>query len=267
MYFFYLDESGNSSLTPESIKKSRFFALGALALHESNWRAVDDYLTQVKRTFFPKTDFRQIEFKSRLIKSALAKAGTPSSPWPSLNKEKVLALIDELYSIFEKIPFTMIFVAIDKRRLFQKYEHPFSPYSVAFALVWQQAARFLRSLNPPEQGIFVVDEHHEARKHLERFEHIADFLDQKSPRPAGLDIVIERPFFVNSKEFQVIQLADLCIYNVWRAVSSNDYNYEYFKRIEPYIFTSSTLYSEHGVIIYPAFFTQEDLFFGVKKPP
>lgn len=263
MYFFYLDESGTPSLSAKSVQESRFFILGALALHESNWRAVDDYLTQVKQAFFPGVDFRQIEFKAGLIKSALAKAGTPQSPWPSLDKEKVLTLIDELYSIFEKIPFTMIFIAIDKLMLFQKYTKPYPPYSVAFALLWQQAARFLRSLNPPELGIFVVDEHQETQKRLARFERIAESLEQRSPRPAGLDIVIERPFFVNSKEFQVIQLADLCAYNARRAVSSGDYDYEYFKRIEPYIFEPATLDSQHRVIIYPARFTLKNHMFGL----
>ncbi len=252
MYFFYLDESGTSSISPKSIKESRYFVLGALALHESNWRVVDDYLTQLKQTYFPQVDFRQLEFKTGIIKSALAKAGTPASPWPSLDKEKVLLLIDELYSIFEKIPFTMFFVAIDKLMLCQKYSDPYLPYSVAFALLWQQAARFLRSLNPPELGIFVVDEHQETQKRLAHFEHVAESLDQRSPRPAGLDIVIERPFFVNSKEFQVIQLADLCAYNARRVVSSHNYDYEYFKRIEPYIFKPITLAHQHGVIIYPA---------------
>lgn len=252
MYFFYLDESGTSSLSPKSIETTRFFVLAALAVHESNWRAVDNYLTDVKQAFFPNVNPRQIEIKSGILRSALAKAGTPKSPWPALNKDKVLALIDELYSIFEKIPFTMIFVAVDKLTLRHKYATPFSPYSVAFALVRQQAARFLRSLNPPEQGIFVVDEHQEAQKRLEHIEYIADSLDLRSPRPAGLDIVIERPFFVNSKGFQVIQLADLCVYNVWRAVSKHNYEYEYFKRIEPYIFKPTTLAHQHGVIIYPA---------------
>jgi len=263
MYFFYLDESGISSISAKSVKESRYFVLGALALHESNWRAVDDYLTQVKQAFFPAVDFRQIEFKSGIIKSALTQASTPASPWPSLDKEKVLLLIDELYSIFEKIPFTMMFVAIDKLILSQKYTKPYSPYSVAFALLWQQAARFLRSLNPPELGIFVVDEHQEAQKRLASFQRIAESLDQRSPRSAGLDIVIERPFFVNSKEFQVIQLADLCVYNARRAVSSGDYDYEYFKRIEPHIFKPTTLDSQHGVVIYPARFTLKNHAFGL----
>jgi len=267
MYFFYLDESGTSSLTPKSIRESPFFVLGALGLHESSLRDVDNYLTKLKRAYFPSIDPRQVEFKSRIIRKAMAKAETPKSPWPSLSKENIRTLIDELYGLFEKVSFTMIFVAIDKKRLWQKYTNPYPPYSVAYALVWQQVARFLGGLSQSERGIFVVDEHHEAEKRLEQYQTIANDLNLQSPRPVDLDAVVERPFFVNSKNFQVIQLADLCVYNAWRAVSSNDYNYEYFRRIEPYIFKPSPLYSWHGVIIYPAFLTQRDLLFGVKKPP
>lgn len=258
MYIFYIDESGTDSLSPKSLQASPFFVLGAIALHESNWRAADNYLSQLKKTYFPHRSFLQIEFKSGIIKSALAKAGTPESPWPSLDKKKVLLLIGELYSIFKTIPFTMFFVAIDKQMLQRKYRNPYPPYAVAYALLRQEAARFLRSLTAPEQGIFVVDQHQEAQKRLARFEEIAKLLDQLSPRPAGLDIVIERPFFVNSKEYQVIQLADLCAYNAARAVSRNDYDYDYFKIIEPYIFKPTTLDSRHGVLVYPARFTYKD---------
>ncbi|MFW6126200.1 MAG: DUF3800 domain-containing protein, partial [Chloroflexota bacterium] len=76
MYFFYLDESGTQSISANSIERSPFFTLAALALHESNWRAVDGYLTEVKKKYFPAVDYRDIELKSRVIKSALAKAGT-----------------------------------------------------------------------------------------------------------------------------------------------------------------------------------------------
>jgi hypothetical protein len=99
VYIFYVDESGRPSLEDKALEADPWFVMAAVGIRADQWLAIDDRITQLKRTYFPAIKPLKIEFKSTSIR---AYGGAhPRWPFSGLSREQMVALVEELYAIYD----------------------------------------------------------------------------------------------------------------------------------------------------------------------
>ena len=64
-----------------------------------------------------------------------------------------------------------------------------------------------------------------------------DFQNDGTSSGLWLKHIVEMPMFTRSELSNGIQLADIIAYSIHRAFRDRNPEYEYFKRIEPFIYT------------------------------
>ena len=112
MYLIYLDESG----TPPITDLDAFYTLGGLVIHESNWKAIDNEVENIK-TAYKLTEIHTGKIWKRHRKS-------PHSTYAS-------KVIGEIYSLVARSDLVLLCVSIDK---FKEYQN--NPTSDVEFLAW-----------------------------------------------------------------------------------------------------------------------------------
>ncbi len=222
MYLFYFDESGNTRMNAKSLAAFPWFALGAVGIHVRHWWMINSALTDLKTRFFPGVPLCEIEIKS----TALRSWGTPRArwPWSLLRADQAHDLVQELYALYAAYDLPLFAVGVDKIAHRQTSANPPHPYEMAFATLLQHIQQFLTEQN--EIGLCFLDEF----KGMDR--QVIGWYTWR--RQAGqVSRIIERPAFVVSQESQMISLADVFIYNVYRRFREDDPTYPYFVRLAP----------------------------------
>lgn len=199
-----------------------WFALGAVGIHDSQWWAINSVLTTLKRRYFPGTAVRDIEIKS----TALRSWGTPRAKWPwtLLNAGQARSFVEEFYALYADYDLVLFAVGIDKGAHRQSGPNPAHPYKVAFGTLLQNIHHFLVEQN--EVGLCFLDEF----KGLER--QVISWYTWRR-RAGQAERIVERPAFVISRDSQMISLADVFVYNVYRQFREGDPTYPYFVRLKP----------------------------------
>jgi hypothetical protein len=227
LYLFYFDESGNARMNAKSMAAYPWFALGAVGIHDSQWWAINSTLTTLKTRYFPKVPVSEIEIKS----TALRSWGTPRARWPwmLLNAGQAQSFVEELYAIYANYDLPLFAAGLDKVAHHRTGPNPPHPYQVTFAALLQSINRFLTERN--EVGLCFLDEF----KGMER--QVISWYTWRRRRggETGLTVarIVERPVFVVSHDSQMISMADIFIYNVYRQFRENDPTYPYFVRLRP----------------------------------
>ncbi len=228
MYLFYFDESGNPKVNKKSVTAQPWFALGAVGIHSSQWWAINSTLTTLKMRYFPGVPANEIEIKS----SALRSWGTPRAKWPwiLLNDSQAQSFVEELYAIYAAYDLPLFAVGLDKAAQLQiAPNNPPPLYEVALTALLQSINRFLTKHN--KVGLCFLDEYTGVDKVV-----ISWYNRQRRAGGDGaraIARIIEPPAFVVSSDSQMISLADVIIYNVYRQFRYNDPIYPYFARIRP----------------------------------
>jgi len=250
MFLFYFDETGDSSLKESAIRKDPWFVLGAAGLDSQCWRAIDDRLTDIKRSFFPGISSEKIEIKSTSIRST----GGPYPRWPFslLSLEQVNELVESVYSIFDEFPVTLFFVAIQKEehrnRYAGKVQRPRSPYELAFEFLIERIDYFLMEKDN-DIGFFILDEKHEFEKMIrERQLHYQRYGTWEK---RTIDNVKEAPFFTSSRFSQLVTLPDLHAYNVYHRFRYDKPDYPFFERTKKYLYKRAGRIEGYGLKRFP----------------
>jgi len=264
MYLFYLDASGNSSLSQRSINNEPYFVLTGLGLHNSLWSNVHDAVLNLKEEFFPDIDPWHFEIKSRDIRRCLyTDPPIPQDqlpwPWRAISRERLTEFVDRAFRIIvalpAEIPVWMWAVVIDKPLLLEVYgKKAKPPYYLAFTFLLQRFEMFLKDEAPEsEYGLVVADEEHEIKQRPDAVRWAIDFLLTMVETPTTIERVIESPFFVDSLQYQAIQLVDLCAYCFLHACRNDDPEYTWFQRLlnhlHPHPRTGG--YGGSGLVMFP----------------
>jgi hypothetical protein len=227
VYLFYVDESGNAQMNAASVAAYPWFTLGAVGIPDRQWWAINTELTALKERYFPGVSARDVEIKSIALRSW----GTPRArwPWTLLNSDQAHALADKLYAVYAHYGLSLFAVSVDKAVHRKLGPSPAHPYEIAFAALLQSINRFLVGCD--EIGLCFLDEF----KGVDR-QVISEYTWRR--RAGGkaaqtVERIIERPALVTSHDTQMISLADILAYNVYRRFRENDPTYSYFVRLQP----------------------------------
>jgi hypothetical protein len=208
MHLIYLDESGNSGGNLQDPQQP-VFVLGALVVHETVWQPVERDLEAAVIMHLPLSNPDAVE-----IHGGDLRHGT--GPFKGVSVSTRLALRNEWLRIAHRHGLRFIYRAIVKKRYEAWMGRALgrsmlvNPHLAAFPLVAQVVNQLLRGCNAAALGIFISDENHEVVGDLERFLRLL----RVTPGALHLDCIIEKGFFIDSKQSRLLQLADLCTLQV-----------------------------------------------------
>ena len=215
MYLLYVDESGDPG--PSG---SPFLILGAAALFEGKWLALERDLRHLIDRYFP------VPPKPTEIHLAeLRKGRGPFRVLTNVQRQALLTDFCQLALSLLPTELTMFTVIADKAHWFGSnpgrngddlYAEIFEHMSSRFDLYLRR--RYAEG--SPNKGIIIADPHKESlsdaiktnQRLFQRHGHRWDVLYN----------LIETVFFLNSHESPGLQLADLVAYGAWRLVTAND---------------------------------------------
>jgi hypothetical protein len=217
MHILYLDESGE----PSNWANQKNFIIAGVAVHEGQVSQLIRNMNAIQDRYFPGIAM-PIEFHAEHVKH--------SKGWfknfPLSKREQIL---EDVYNLILNTGFPNIIVFATALNIDvandadQVRSDTFEEVCCQFNnfLIWQYR------LGHPTKGLVIVDKNREDdyRKFLKKF--------QTSTKYGYLGNVIDIPYFAQSHETRLLQLADFCAYATWRYYEGQDE--KYLKIIQPRI--------------------------------
>ncbi|MDX2085192.1 MAG: DUF3800 domain-containing protein [Candidatus Melainabacteria bacterium] len=220
-YMFYIDESFDQEIHV-------LVAYGFLYKH---WFNTHQAVIRAKQRVFPEKDAWKLEIKSNWLR---IKAERDKRAYlKKLTPDELKVLTDALYEVILENAFQKICLAavLDVKTNQEQQRYPYEPELYTYKMLLSKVALFLKRNDAT--GILICDETKQSKLHIENLRNCNDF-DGEWDEDLRQRI-IENPLFVDSQYNNLIQLADLCAYNVFRVFKYNDPQYEYFQKIAPLI--------------------------------
>ncbi len=258
MYLFYVDESGEREYT----SPGRYFVLTALGVQARDWKPLNSDILTLKRTYFGAI---RVEIKSNWLRIPDERRRRYLDPF-GITEDDLREFTDKVYDALLAYEIVLIAAVIDKNAMKRRYSAPQSPSSLAYRLLFERIEMFLANDTADDYGIVIFDKITElevrkrgyedllARQHLRYLEKGTEFL--------SINDIVEGLLFIPSFENNLLQLADLCGYNVyrqfvdygdeWESSKKFSHKYPYFELIEPKLYGSAAgSYAGWGIKKFP----------------
>jgi len=232
---FYLDESGNPFLSLRTIQAGhRFFVLLAICVSPEVARDIELAVTEIAGLYSPSLPVGEVYIKSTRIRQK-------EYPFDQLEPQRLKSFTDDIYDIlFAFQQETTLFAFImDKQAHLDLYGIAArDPYLVAYTQLLERFAIFLgrrTQLIPASVYLDARDWKHHGKQDV-RLQRLHTILQQVGSfyidsRQFGR--FTPEPHFIDSRASRLIQLADLCAYNLYHAWCYQKPDYPYFKIILP----------------------------------
>ncbi len=212
MNLIYIDDSGNTGKKLDD-EQQPLFLLGGFIIDEDSWRKVDQQINKVKEKY---------EIEALEIHSIDIMNGTKGTPYKDWTYEKKLQFFEDILTVIKKNKLKIIYFSVKKKNFrgyFQaKYGKDFeqqfniSPYLLAFSYILQISDSYLLSVD--SNGMLILDEQDEWKKPAnETFNLLRTLVDEPEVK---IEKLLDRSFFVDSSESNMIQFADVIAYTTKR---------------------------------------------------
>lgn len=205
MHLIYLDESGNSG-TNLSDPQQPIFILGALPIPEEKWKALVEK-TEILKASFSKKLGRPFEIHAHEISSG-------RGDFRSIGLKDRLEFIHSALDLIIEFEIPFLYRAINKKP-YAKWliEHHgagthINPHLAAFPFLAKSLNTYLEQIDDTALGTLICDDNREVHLDIEA----SLSLLQKEIGDMGLNRLIEKGFFIDSRKSLPLQLADLCVY-------------------------------------------------------
>lgn len=212
MNLIYIDDSGNTGKKLDDALQP-LFVLGGFIIDENIWKSVDKEIYNIKSKY----DINDMEIHS--IEIMNGKKGTPYKDWDYAKK---LTFFEEVLGLIKKYDLKVIYFSVKKENFksyFQskygkEFEQQFniSPYLLAFSYILQISDAYL--LKQDCNGMLILDEQDEWKKPANKTFNILTTLADEPE--VHVEKLLDRSFFVDSSESNMIQLADMLAYTTKR---------------------------------------------------
>ena len=258
MFLCYVDETGNRDPRLEIPRKDGtvlpgdpLYVLTAVTLFEQRWHGFEKTLNRHKSMLM------DLIYKSKGIRLQLADCEVKSN-WLRMPRERqrhpflghltdreLQGLVDLYYQQLDYHKMNVFSVIMDKRCL-PDYMDQEKLHRKSWELLLELVERFMRARHGRHQAIMITDDVSKQMNRSLAMKH-AHILDQGTRRDLWLRHICEMPMFVRSELSNGVQLADLCSYNIYRALKTADLTYAFFQRI------ADRIWSRHAPARAPAF--------------
>jgi hypothetical protein len=209
MKLIYIDDSGNTGKKLDD-EKQPIFVLGGVVVDENDWHAVDHAISELKSKYDIEEEIHAIDIMNG------------KGCFKNWDYKKKMTFMKELLMIIPKFNLRVIEFSVRKanfRRYFEKnYGKNFnesisiSPYLLAFSYLLEITDSYL--IQEDAHGILIFDEQDEFKKPATKtFRLLRTIVDEPELK---LEKLLERSFFVESHESNMLQLADVVAYTIKR---------------------------------------------------
>lgn len=253
MKLIYIDDSGNTGKKLDD-EKQPLFLLGGFIIDENIWKKVDKALNDLKSKY----NIENMEIHS--IEIMNGKKGTPYKAW---DYDKKLKFFEEVLGIIVEFNLKVIYFSVKKtnfKKYFQakygkEFEQQFniSPYLLAFSYILQISDSYL--ISQDSNGMLILDEQDEWKKPANKTFNILTTLADEPE--VHIEKLLDRSFFVDSSESNMIQLADIISYTTKRYLEIEIRNFDdekkserkkLFEIYEKNIYKPSFDYGSHSIL-------------------
>ena len=212
-YLFYIDESGQREYGQNT---SRYFALCGLGVPIDSWQLLNSDVNSIKVSYF---DDPTVEIKSVWLRLPKHRKEHYVDRY-GIAEEKLTECVTRLYEVLDRPSLHLFGVIVDKVQMQEVYSAPQNPSSLAYRLIFERFQHFLEIPDEPTYGIVIFDKIDDAafrtkgyenllsRQHLRYLQQGTDFVK--------IDNIVEGLLFIPSHVNNLVQLADLCAYNLFR---------------------------------------------------
>ena len=227
----YIDDSGTKEYSPDGrydAGNTRYFVLGGVLVAVGAEREIGAVLRSVKERHFGLAD---VEVKSNWLRMPEERRRRYLAPY-GLDDGQLMSFTDEYYEHLLELEFTLVASVVDKRQMVERYREPWAPPRVAYDLLLQRA-----QLEMEGEGFCAVEM--DEMGGATRSQHARLLQDgSELQRDMAFDRLVGNLRFVDSAQSELVQVADLAAYNVFRQFTEHGEAqgvpgqvYEYFQRL------------------------------------
>lgn len=214
MYIVYLDESG----VPNGWNNNQdHFVLGGIAVHEGQIWRISEALNKIQSKFFPDIS-TPIKFHATDINS-----GKPT-PFRELPKNQRQDLLQDVYNLISGIeyPKAVLFATAMHRTAVRNSDQVLRD---TFEDVVQRVNTFLVRLNNagnPQKGLLIIDR---ATSTECKYRTLITEFRNAGTQYGYLGNIVDIPYFSQSSDTRLLQIADFCAYAVFRYYVREDHRF------------------------------------------
>ena len=209
MYVIYLDESGDQ----KGWNNQDHFIIGGLAIHEGQIRHLSKVLDDVQAQFFPNISV-PLKFHATDINSG-------RSRFRSISKDTRMMILESIYDEIAKVTYPNAVLFATSMHI-TAVSNPEQALRDTFQDIAQRINTFLTRLyrqRNPQKGLLIIDRSQSTENRYRTF--VSDF-QSHGTEYGYLGNLVDIPYFSQSSDTRLLQLADFCAYAVFRYYERND---------------------------------------------
>ena len=218
MYVIYLDESG----IPSGWNNQNHFVIGGIAIHEGQISRMSKVLDDVQSAFFPSISV-PLKFHAVEINSGHGR-------FRPIGKDIRQNIMEAVYDEIAKTayPNAVLFATVMH---ISSVSNPDQSLRDTFQDIVQRVNTFLLRLykqGNPQKGRLVIDRSQSTEN---RYRTLTSDFRTQGTEYGYLGNIVDIPYFSQSSDTRLLQLADFCAYAVFRYYERNDG--QFLKKILP----------------------------------
>jgi hypothetical protein len=211
----YIDDSGEKEYGANT---SRYFVYAGVVVDRTLERAISGRIDALKLTTFKTTD---VEIKSNWLRMPRERERRYLEKY-AISEDALKDFVEELYLVMASEDLTYIAAAIDKPQMLEHYgaERAWYPSTTAYQFLLQRYEKHCASLGVT--GYITIDDMSGStpkRNHwrdLLRTHHARLKKDGCQLTKMMFPSIVNTPLFASSRDFNLLQVADVLAYNVFR---------------------------------------------------
>jgi len=211
MYFLYLDESGS----PNGWQTQNHFVLGGVAIHEGQVAGLANKLDEIQTSYLGDLKV-SIEFHAGDMK-------TGNKRWHDISKEIREKMMAEVYEVIANAQFPHLIAFASALHISKAVDSEPENLRTTFQDVCLKFNHFLvktHKSGKPNKGLLIIDDAH--KKH---YQNLISAFRREGVKGTPIYNIVDIPYFSASQETRMLQLADFCVYAVYRYYEKGDSTY------------------------------------------
>ena len=210
MYIVYLDESGNPNGRNSGQDN---FVLGGIAVHEGQIRSLSESLDAIQSRYFSDISV-PIEFHATEINSG-------KNRFHRLTRPQRKNLMNDVYNTVSTIqyPRAILFATVMN---ISSVKSPDQAIRDTFEDLVQRVNTFLVRMNRadnPQKGLLIIDR---ATNTEAKYRTLISEFREAGTQYGYLGNIVDIPYFSQSDDTRLLQIADFCAYAVFRSYERGD---------------------------------------------
>lgn len=217
----YIDDSGTKEYAEDAVGytagNTRYFVFGGLLIGRGEARNLAAEIKELKRGTFGSAD---VEIKSTWLRNPTQKRRRYLEPY-ALGEDDLAKFVDSWYSVVLDTEFQLVAGVVDKLQMQEDYGNPWYPPAIAYDMVLQRAQNELGGSSCTfsvtiDDMSGATPKHNQYRDNLRRQHKLLRGSGSKLRAGLAFTTLVGEVRFMNSAHSELIQVADIAAYNVFR---------------------------------------------------